>query len=83
MTWGPSNIFQLTGNRNVKKRIPTKEGKIFLIYIWNIHGLLVFTIPALSQFYFQLTGHFILIYYIYLDAEYNGVADGFFKMYES
>ena len=63
MTWGPSNIFQLTGNRNVKKRIPTKEGKIFLIYIWNIHGLLVFTIPALSQIISNLLDiHFDLLY---------------------
>ena len=82
MTWGPSNIFQLTGNRNVKKRIPTKEGKIFLIYIWNIHGLLVFTIPALSQIISNLLDiHFDLLYIFRRGIQW--VADGFFKMYES
>ena len=83
MTWGPSNIFRLTGNRNVK-RIPTKEGKIFLIYIRNIyiHGLLVFTIPALSQFIFNLLDiHFDLLYIFIRGIQW--VADGFFKMYES
>lgn len=82
MTWGPSNIFRLTGNRNVKKRIPTKEGKIFLIYIRNIHGLLVFTIPALSQFISNLLDiHFDLLYIFRRGIQW--VADGFFKMYES
>ena len=83
MTWGPSNIFRMMGNRNVK-RIPTKEGKIFLIYIRNIyiHGLLVFTIPALSQFIFNLLDiHFDLLYIFIRGIQW--VADGFFKMYES
>lgn len=81
MTWGPSNIFRLTENRNVKK-IPTKEGKIFLIYIRNIHGLLVSTIPALSQFISNLLDiHFDLLYIFICGIQW--VAEGFFKIYES
>lgn len=81
MTWGPSNIFRLTGNRNVKK-IPTKDGKIFLIYIRNIHGLLVSTIPTLSQFISNLLDiHFDLLYIFICGIQW--VAEGFFKIYES
>lgn len=81
MTWGPSNIFRLTANRNVK-RIPTKEGKIFLIYIRNIHGLLVSTIPALSQFISNLLDiHFDLLYIFIRGIQW--VAESFFKIYES